>query len=67
MDRRKFLKNIARGTILTGIGLVIGKSMLNNSKASCNYVYMCKGCNKINDCGLDEAIEYRKKRLVNKV
>ena len=63
MDKRTFIKNIIRGFILVGIGAVFGKSLFKKKPSEpCNYVYLCKGCNKISDCQLDEAIKFRREK-----
>ena len=65
MDKRTFIKNIIRGFILVGIGAVFGKSLFKKKPSEpCNYVYLCKGCNKISDCQLDEAIKFRREKII---
>jgi hypothetical protein len=63
MDRRNFIKNIIRGSILIGIGIIFGKLWFKNKPSNpCQYVYLCKGCNKISYCQLDEAIKFRREK-----
>ena len=62
MQRRKFLTNTIRGSIIGGLGIITGTLFLKKKTPSCDYIYLCKGCNKVADCQLDEAIRYRKDR-----
>ncbi len=63
LERRKFLKTIARGTILTGIvglsGYLLFKDRDDNTQV-CNYDFICKNCKNENTCSLPEAEEHRR-------
>ncbi|MCX6232412.1 MAG: hypothetical protein NTZ33_12820 [Bacteroidetes bacterium] len=60
MDRRSFVNNIARVSILIGIGAVSGKLLLNeNSSANCDFQFVCSKCKKLTACSLPEATRYK--------
>lgn len=62
MNRKQFLTNLIRISILGGIGIVTGTLLYRNKTKTCEYIYLCKGCNKINTCKLDEAKQYKKNK-----
>jgi len=60
MDRREFISNITRGSILGGIGLLVGTLLLKEKKVeSCQYIYLCKGCKDQDFCQKEEAVKFR--------
>jgi hypothetical protein len=60
MDRRSFINNVARVSILTGIVAVSGKLLLNNeATASCDFQFVCSKCKKLTACSLPEATRYK--------
>ena len=60
MDRREFLKNIARASILVGLGALTGSLLIkDNESESCNYNFICSNCNKLSKCVLPEAIKFK--------
>jgi hypothetical protein len=60
MDRRSFLQNIARASILIGI-VGIGSKLLLTEKSpeACDFEFLCSKCNKLSDCSLPEATRYK--------
>ena len=67
MDRREFLKNVTRGSILAGLGLVTGTLLLKEkSKSSCNDNFICNSCRKLSDCKLPEAISFKETGKMSK-
>ena len=62
MDRREFLKNVARGAILAGLGLVAGNLLLKDKESdSCDYNFICNNCSKLSGCKLPEALKFKEK------
>ncbi len=66
MDRRKFITNVTRGSILTGLGLITGVLLLKEKGTeSCEYNFICRNCNKLKGCELKEAINYKESKKIN--
>jgi hypothetical protein len=60
MDRRGFLKNAARVSILTGLGIMTGALLFRDKeKESCDYDFVCGNCKKLKSCKLQEAEKYK--------
>ena len=67
MDRREFFKNIARGSILVGLGFVSGTLLLKEKgNDSCNDNFICNSCRKLTNCKLPEAISFKKNGKMSK-
>jgi hypothetical protein len=67
MDRREFIKNVARGSILVGLGLVAGKLLLReNENEKCDFDFICNNCNKLSKCQLPEAAKYKESGKLKK-
>jgi hypothetical protein len=59
MDRRDFITNIARGTILTGLGVISAVLLLKDTDSdTCDYQFICSKCKKLPECKLPEAAKY---------
>lgn len=60
MNRRLFLKNIARGAIVLGFGVVTGIVLSKKENTSpCDYNFLCNNCKRLSDCKLQEALRYK--------
>jgi len=60
MDRRDFIKNMARVSILTGLGILTGVLVLKNKGYdTCEFQFICNGCKKLSECKLPEADKYK--------
>jgi hypothetical protein len=60
MNRKSFIHNIARASILIGIGAISGKLLLNEeSSANCDFQFVCSKCKKLTACSLPEATRYK--------
>lgn len=60
MDRREFIKNVARGSILVGIGLVAGTLLFREDEnENCDFDFICNNCNKLSKCKLPEAVKFK--------
>jgi len=61
MDRRDFIKNMARGSILTALGLITGMLLFKNKASDvCDFNFICSSCKKLSGCKLSEADNYKK-------
>ena len=60
-DRRKFIKSVSQGIILTGLigmsGVLIFRKGPNG--AECDFEFVCKNCKNISSCKLPEAKDYK--------
>jgi hypothetical protein len=60
MERRDFLKNIARGSILTGLGVITGVLLFRDRDAeNCDQNFVCESCKRLKSCKLPEAAKYK--------
>lgn len=63
-ERRKFIKTLARGILLTGI-IGLGSALVLREKPegaeSCDFEFICKNCKKRKSCELPEARSHRAK------
>ncbi|MBI5541026.1 MAG: hypothetical protein HY951_13255 [Bacteroidia bacterium] len=67
MDRREFIKNVARGSILVGLGLVAGTLLSREDEnENCDFDFICNNCNKLNKCNLPEAVKFKETGKLNK-
>ena len=63
-DRRKFIKTIGRGMILTGLSAVTGYLILKDDsqvKNACDFDFICAKCRKHSSCSLPEAKKHAQK------
>ncbi len=63
-NRREFLKNTGRASVLalTGLGIVYGirhKKITTRAKAACEMNPGCRGCGKLDGCNKKQANEFR--------
>jgi len=62
INRKEFIIKILRGIALISITLVSGLLIFREkSEEECNFDFACKNCSKLNDCSLNQAINYKKK------
>jgi hypothetical protein len=67
MDRREFIKNVTRGSIIAGLGLVTGVLLLREKKSEpCDYSFICNSCRKLSDCKLPEAKVFKETGKMSK-
>jgi hypothetical protein len=67
MDRRKFITNTVRASILGGIVAISGKLLQSDAKEeSCEYSFICSKCNRVSDCKLPEGMKYKEIQEKNK-
>jgi hypothetical protein len=62
MDRRAFLKNLMRISILSGLTIISAKVMFPEQKCEkdkCEYNFVCNNCNKLEKCNLPEAVNLK--------
>ena len=60
MDRKGFIINIARGSILIGLAVLTKITLFKDSGIDkCNYQFICNSCKKLSDCKLPEAVDYK--------
>ncbi|MEI7595631.1 MAG: hypothetical protein WCK02_07785 [Bacteroidota bacterium] len=61
MERRDFIKNVARGSILTSIGLLGGLLLFKDKKSDfCDFHFVCSKCQQLSECKLPEADKFKK-------
>ncbi len=62
MDRRGFIKNAGRGSLLAGLaaitGILISRQQVVRDQ-DCSNGFQCKNCRKLTDCELPEATQNR--------
>ncbi len=67
MDRRNFLKNMARGSILVGLGIITGKLLFEEKTADfCEYHFICSKCKQLSACKLPEADKFKEINQLNR-
>ena len=67
MNRRHFLHNIGRGTILSVLAIFSGTMIyrnLNSDGESCDFDFVCRNCKKVKGCRLPDGIDYKKKNSI---
>lgn len=59
-DRRKFIKTVGQGVILTGV-LGVSASLLLREESSepCDFDFICRNCKRAKSCELPEAKTHR--------
>lgn len=60
-DRRKFIKSVSQGIILTGLVGMSGMLIFRKSPKgkACDFEFVCKNCKNISSCKLPEAADYK--------
>ncbi|BAX82113.1 hypothetical protein [Labilibaculum antarcticum] len=64
INRREFLRNGFRGLLLGGLAVMSGTLILRNyggEEASCDFDFLCQGCDKLKACRLPEGEKFRTK------
>lgn len=67
MNRRRFLQQVGRGSILGVLAVFSGTMVLrnlNSESESCDFDFVCRNCNKVKACSLPDGIDYRKKNSI---
>ena len=65
MDRREFIKNIARGSILAGLGTITGVLVLREkSPEKCEYSFICNSCRNLSSCKLPEGLKFKEEKNI---
>jgi len=65
MDRRKFITNVTRGSILTGLAIITGKLLIKDKGTEfCEFNFICHNCNKLKGCELKEAVNYKESKKI---
>ncbi|WP_372639545.1 hypothetical protein [Ancylomarina sp.] len=67
MNRRTFLHNIGRGTILSALAIFSGTMIyrnLNSDGDSCDFDFVCRNCKKVKGCRLPDGIDYKKNNSI---
>lgn len=60
MDRRDFLRNVARVSILTGLGIVSGVLLFRDKDTeNCDYDFVCGNCKRLKSCKLPESEKFK--------
>jgi hypothetical protein len=60
MERRDFLNNLARGSILIGLSLMSGILLFKKNEApDCDFQFICSKCKQLTECKLPEAAKYK--------
>lgn len=60
-DRRKFIKSVSQGVILSALVGMSGFLIFRKSPdgETCNFDFICKNCKNLNSCKLPEAKEFK--------
>jgi len=67
MNRRRFLHQIGRGTILSALAIFSGTMIyrnLNSDGESCEFDFVCRNCKKVKGCRLPDGIDYKNKNSI---
>jgi len=67
MNRRRFLNQIGRGTILSALAIFSGTMIyrnLNSDGESCEFDFVCRNCKKVKGCRLPDGIDYKNKNSI---
>ncbi|RXQ89868.1 hypothetical protein EO244_13880 [Ancylomarina salipaludis] len=67
MDRRRFLHQIGRGTILSALAIFSGTMIyrnLNSERETCDFDFVCRNCKKVKTCALPDGIDFKKKNSI---
>ena len=63
-DRRKFIKSVSKGIILTGLigisGVLIFRKIPEG--VECDFEFVCKNCKNLSSCKLPEANDYKENK-----
>jgi len=62
-DRRKFLKSVSQGIILSALLGMTGMLIFRKSHEGegCDFEFVCKNCKNLSSCKLPEANDYKEK------
>jgi hypothetical protein len=71
MNRRNFINNLTRGSILAGLVTMSSLFVIRNKKVSvknqntqCSYEFVCNKCKKVDNCMLPQAALYKHKQSI---
>ena len=66
MDRRSFINNIARASIITGIGIMTTTLLFKKAKTTdCDFQFVCSKCRNLSVCKLPEASKFKEINSLN--
>ena len=62
-DRRKFIKSVSQGIILSALLGMSGMLIFRKSPEGeeCDFDFVCKNCKNLSSCKLPEANDYKEK------
>ncbi|MBC8486336.1 MAG: hypothetical protein H8D45_09890 [Bacteroidetes bacterium] len=63
LDRRKFIKSVSQGFILSALLGMSGMLIFRKSRKGeeCNFEFVCKNCKTLSSCKLPEANDFKEK------
>lgn len=60
MDRRDFINNMARASILIGLSVMSGVLLFKNEEIeNCDFQFVCSKCRNLTSCRLPEANKFK--------
>jgi hypothetical protein len=60
MERRDFINNMTRASILIGLSVMSGVLLFKNEATeNCDFQFVCSKCRNLSGCSLPEASKYK--------